>query len=275
MANSSEFDNLPLKTELKNGDAEDVEKFGSKHEDELEQENVNSGTDASYSDDDIEEEEEKVDIPTDSIVCKKFPLAHKWDFYFLKDDKDLDWLGRLTMIHTFDELGAFLAFLNEARPPSSLKTGSDYNLFKYKIKPLWEEKENCNGGRAVVTLEKTANTEALDLMWQELMIALVTEQFTGNMDAICGAVCNVRNKGSKISIWTRSANDEESNKAIAKFMVETMLRAPGVDSTRRYFDSVRFEEHKQASSKQSSQLPPKILVYTKDILSTWESPVRN
>uniref|UniRef100_A0A0N4ZSB6 EIF-4F 25 kDa subunit n=1 Tax=Parastrongyloides trichosuri TaxID=131310 RepID=A0A0N4ZSB6_PARTI len=217
-----------------------------------------------------EELEEIFDVPEDSILRQKFPLKNKWDFYYLKDDKDLNWIDRLMKVYTFDNLGEFIAFLNEAKPPSLLKNGSDYNLFKNGIKPLWEEDDNVEGGRAVLTLDKSANCEILDNMWKELMLALASEHFADYSDSICGAVCNIRNKGSKISIWTKNSNDEATNKAIARQMVETILNAPGIDKCRKYFESVRFEEHKQASTKSNSSLPPKILVYVKEIANLWK-----
>uniref|UniRef100_A0A0K0FME9 EIF-4F 25 kDa subunit n=1 Tax=Strongyloides venezuelensis TaxID=75913 RepID=A0A0K0FME9_STRVS len=217
-----------------------------------------------------QEDEEEFEVPEDSVLRRKFPMKNKWDLYYLKDDKDMAWLERLMKVYTFDDLGEFIAFLNEAKPPSVLKNGSDYNLFKHGIKPLWEESDNVEGGRAVLTLDKSANCEILDNMWKELMLALTSEHFAEYNNSICGAVCNIRSKGSKISIWTRNASDEATNKAIAKQMVETILNAPGIDKYRKYFESVRFEEHKQASQKNSSSLPPKILVYVKEIANVWK-----
>ena len=38
----------------------------------------------------------------------------------------------------------------------------------------------------------------MDLIWLEILIAMIGEQFGEEMEQICGLVCNVRNKGSKV-----------------------------------------------------------------------------
>ena len=50
-----------------------------------------------------------------------------------------------------------------------------------------------------VQIEKGVPPAVMDLIWLEILIAMIGEQFGEEMDYICGLVCNVRNKGSKVS----------------------------------------------------------------------------
>lgn len=50
-----------------------------------------------------------------------------------------------------------------------------------------------------VQIEKGRPGEIMDLIWLEILIAMIGEQFGEDMDLICGLVCNVRGKGSKVS----------------------------------------------------------------------------
>ena len=90
---------------------------------------------------------------------------------------------------------------------------SDYYLFKEKIKPMWEAEGNRGGGRWLLQIEKLKR-EQTDFFWLELLMAMIGEQFEELGEYICGAVVNVRNKGDKISLWTKDATKTEKNKRI-------------------------------------------------------------
>lgn len=49
-----------------------------------------------------------------------------------------------------------------------------------------------------VQVDKARQHELLDQLWLELLIALIGDQFGNDTDEICGAVCNIRQKGSKV-----------------------------------------------------------------------------
>ena len=88
------------------------------------------------------------------------------------------------------------SFYDSIRPPSSC-IGCDYNLFKENISPMWEVPENRDGGRLVLSVDKN-RADLLDTLWTELLYALVGNMFGDDTPSICGAVCNIRNKGSKV-----------------------------------------------------------------------------
>ena len=43
------------------------------------------------------------------------------------------------------------------------------------------------------------------------LLCLIGEACGDSSDEICGAVINVRNRGDKISVWTRSANSDKGD----------------------------------------------------------------
>ncbi|VDM78172.1 unnamed protein product [Strongylus vulgaris] len=56
--------------------------------------------------------------------------------------------------------------------------------------------------------------DVLDSIWLELLLAMTGEQFGDDSDLICGLVCSVREKGSKIEMWTKEWKAEEGNMRI-------------------------------------------------------------
>ena len=62
---------------------------------------------------------------------------------------------------------------------------------------MWEVPENRDGGRLVLSVDKN-RADLLDTLWTELLYALVGNMFGDDTPSICGAVCNIRNKGSKV-----------------------------------------------------------------------------
>lgn len=63
-------------------------------------------------------------------------------------------------------------------------------------------------------MDKLKRNELLDHYWLELLMAIIGEQFEEHGEHICGAVVNVRQKGDKVSLWTRDALKDDVNKRI-------------------------------------------------------------
>uniref|UniRef100_A0A0K0D051 eIF-4F 25 kDa subunit n=1 Tax=Angiostrongylus cantonensis TaxID=6313 RepID=A0A0K0D051_ANGCA len=154
------------------------------------------------------DEEENIALPEPLAL---HPLKHKWTYWYLNDDRQASWEDRLKPVCTFSTVEEFWALYNNIRPPSGLNCLCDYSVFKSGIPPMWEVPENLKGGRWLINIEKGRPGEIMDLIWLEILIAMIGEQFGDDMDLICGLVCNVRGKGSKISMWTKDSNAEEGN----------------------------------------------------------------
>ncbi|XP_023164471.1 eukaryotic translation initiation factor 4E1 isoform X1 [Drosophila hydei] len=138
----------------------------------------------------------------------KHPLQNTWTLWYLENDRTKSWEDMLNEITSFDTVEDFWSLYNHIKPPSEIKLGSDYSLFKKGIRPMWEDAANKQGGRWVITLNKSSKND-LDNLWLDVLLCLIGEAFD-HSDQICGAVVNIRAKSNKISIWTANGNNEEA-----------------------------------------------------------------
>ncbi|XP_068158971.1 eukaryotic translation initiation factor 4E1-like [Drosophila tropicalis] len=138
----------------------------------------------------------------------KHPLQNTWTLWYLENDRSKSWEDMQNEISSFDTVEDFWSLYNYIKPPSEIKMGSDYSLFKKNIRPMWEDTANQHGGRWVITLHKSCKTD-LDNLWLDVLLCLIGEAFD-NSDQVCGAVVNIRGKNNKISIWTSNGNKEDA-----------------------------------------------------------------
>jgi len=174
------------------------------------------------------------------------PLQHRWTLWYCKNEKKKQWEECLKQVTVFETVEDFWALYNHIQLASSLSFGSDYYLFKEGIQPMWEDKNNQKGGRWLINVDKLRRNELLDHYWLELLLAMVGEQFDDYGDQICGSVVNIRNKGDKISLWTRDVNNDEANKRIGQILKQKI----GLGET------VYYESHRDCASKTSSSIKP-------------------
>jgi len=99
--------------------------------------------------------------------------------------------------------------------PSKLIHGTDFHLFKRGIEPKWEDESCAKGGKWTLNVPKASSRLPLDTYWLNTLLALIGEQFS-DPNEVCGAVVNVRNKGDRISLWTRTASNESAQIAVGK-----------------------------------------------------------
>lgn len=153
----------------------------------------------------------------------KHPLQNTWTLWYLENDRTKSWEDMQNEITSFDTVEDFWSLYNHIKPPSDIKMGSDYSLFKKGIRPMWEDAANKQGGRWVITLNRCPKTE-LDNLWLDVLLCLIGEAFD-HSDQICGAVVNIRNKNNKISIWTANGNNEEAALEIGHKLRESLRLA--------------------------------------------------
>ncbi|CAJ0930338.1 unnamed protein product, partial [Mesorhabditis belari] len=195
------------------------------------------------------------------------PLKNTWTYWYLNDQHE-DWESRLKRVCSVSTVEEFWALQNNIKPPSMLKMTCDYNFFKNDIQPMWEVPENKNGGRWLIALEKNASPEMMDIIWIELVTSMIGEQYGEDMEKISGLVCNVRNKGSKISMWTSDHNDDDANMRIGKIIARTLKAAeiPEALQKKRFVDMIRYEDHLSYQNKTgSAPCKPKLLIDFKDL----------
>ena len=85
------------------------------------------------------------------------------------------------------------------RHPSALPTVSDYHFFRDGIRPVWEDDENKRGGKWTLKLKKGVS----DRLWEDLLLAMIGDQFAEAGDEVCGAVLSVRPGEDILSVWTK------------------------------------------------------------------------
>lgn len=84
--------------------------------------------------------------------------------------------------------------------PSKIPTVSDYHFFKEGIRPFWEDEENKKGGKWTLRLKKGV----ADRYWEDLLLAMIGDQFGEAGEEVCGAVVSARNGEDNISVWTKN-----------------------------------------------------------------------
>ncbi|SPN97620.1 related to CDC33 - translation initiation factor eIF4E [Cephalotrichum gorgonifer] len=132
------------------------------------------------------------------------PLVNKWVFWWRppisKSQGFVDYEKTLRPMCHCGTVEEFFDVYSHLKNPSKLPTMSEYHFFKFGIRPIWEDDVNKKGGKWVVRLKKGV----VDRYWEDLILALIGEQFGDAGDEVCGAVANVRNGEDVISIWTRN-----------------------------------------------------------------------
>jgi translation initiation factor 4E len=65
---------------------------------------------------------------------------------------------------------------------------------------VWEDDANKKGGKWIMRLKKGV----CDRYWEDLLMAMVGDQFNEASDEVCGAVLSVRAQEDVLSIWTKN-----------------------------------------------------------------------
>ena len=77
------------------------------------------------------------------------------DISLLKDKKgESQYANTVKKIADFDNVNDFWKIFQHMKKPEHLKNGIEFQLFKYNIKPLWEDESNKKGGRISIKLKK-------------------------------------------------------------------------------------------------------------------------
>lgn len=185
---------------------------------------------------------------TQSILADpniKFPLENSWSFHFYKNEKSKTWKENVKFITTVDFVEDFWGVYNHLQLVSKLNPGCDYMFFKKDIPPMWEDPQNCDGGRWVLNLDKKMRNTSLDVYWLNTLLALIGDQFMEESNYVNGVWVNVRPKADKLSLWTKSAKDAETQLKIGRKFREILSLKENM---------LTYEEHGDASKKADTPL---------------------
>ena len=78
-------------------------------------------------------------------------------------------------------------------------------MFKDGIFPIWEDPQNKAGGKWTIRLKKGIASR----YWEDILLAMIGEQFDVGSE-ICGAVLSVRMNEDLISVWNKTADNQEA-----------------------------------------------------------------
>ncbi|KAG9234407.1 translation initiation factor eIF 4e-like domain-containing protein [Amylocarpus encephaloides] len=199
-----------------------------------------------------------------SSTAPSHTLRHSWVFWFRppisKSTGFVEYEKTLHPIAGFDTAEDFFAVYRHLKRPSILPLVSDFHIFKKGIRPVWEDGENRKGGKWIVRLKKGV----ADRYWEELVFAIVGDQFAEASEEVCGAVLSVRNGEDILSIWTRNDGGRvlkirETMKRSLGFPPETKVEWKSHDSSiaqRTAIDDARKDksnQHNHHSSPASSR----------------------
>jgi translation initiation factor 4E len=132
---------------------------------------------------------------------KQHALRYNWIIYYRPPtSKNMDYEESIKPMCRIDTIPNFWAVYVHCKHPSMLPHVSDYHFFRDGIRPVWEDESNKKGGKWILRLKKGV----ADRYWEELLLAMVGDQFMEASDEVCGAVISVRAQEDVLSIWTKN-----------------------------------------------------------------------
>ncbi|KAL8929489.1 MAG: hypothetical protein Q9208_001158 [Pyrenodesmia sp. 3 TL-2023] len=135
-----------------------------------------------------------------AAAASEHPLRYTWIVWYRPPtSKFQDYEKSTVPLAHFSSVESFWTLYTHLKRPSSLPSVSDYHLFKKGIRPVWEDEENKRGGKWIIRLKKGV----ADRYWEDLLLAIVGDQFAEAGEEVCGAVLSVRSGEDVLSIWTR------------------------------------------------------------------------
>jgi translation initiation factor 4E len=128
------------------------------------------------------------------------PIKNTWVVWYRPPtSKYSDYEKSTIALASFGSVETFWNVYTHLKRPSGLPSVSDYHIFKKGIRPVWEDEGNKRGGKWIVRLKKGV----ADRYWEDLLLAIVGDQFAEAGEEVCGAVLSVRSGEDVLSIWTR------------------------------------------------------------------------
>ncbi|KAH8805946.1 translation initiation factor eIF 4e-like domain-containing protein [Xylogone sp. PMI_703] len=188
-------------------------------------------------------------------------LKYGWVFWYrppiAKSNGFIEYEKTLHPIAGFDNVEDFFTIYRHLKRPSTLPLVSDYHVFKKGIRPVWEDDENRKGGKWIVRLKKGV----ADRYWEDLVFAIIGDQFAEASEEVCGVVLSVRNGEDILSIWTRNDGGRvlkirETMKRVLAFPPDTKVEWKSHDSSiqqRNAIDDARKEKSNQHNHHSSEK----------------------
>jgi len=164
-------------------------------------------------------EEEIIQDPNTLDVDADLPLQYRWALWYSapkSKDKEKKWdTERVKKVVEVGNVKEFWRVFNNLAPPSTLKDGSDLQLFRAGVSPAWEDSFNAKGGTWTYRISSDDDNNKLDTAWFNTVLTMIGDQFD-DADDICGVVVSKRGNTNRLGLWVKHADDREAVKRIGK-----------------------------------------------------------
>mmetsp|Transcript_37722 Transcript_37722/g.65474 ORF Transcript_37722/g.65474 Transcript_37722/m.65474 type:complete len:213 (+) Transcript_37722:121-759(+) len=156
--------------------------------------------------------------PEQRALSRKHALQKTWTIWFdnpkLKKPNET-WEENLKELYSLDTVEDFWSLYNNIQPASKLAVGSTYHFFAQGIRPMWEDKQNVDGGKWTITLSR-GSRDRTDEIWLYTMLAVIGETLDDDAGEVLGCVCSVRARHTRVALWTRTAADAARQLAVGR-----------------------------------------------------------
>lgn len=62
--------------------------------------------------------------------------------------------------------------------PTDIQDGCNYALFRNAVRPMWEDENNRDGGRWIITLDKRVENDEGNRLWLDTVLLVIEEQLS-------------------------------------------------------------------------------------------------
>jgi|Transcript_33874 translation initiation factor 4E len=146
-------------------------------------------------------------------------LNNSWILWYDKKNHNIgsdDWDKFLVRISSFETVNFFCILLEKIIPLSQLPNGASYHFFKLGIEPRWEDKNNFEGGKWVLVLQKQI-LQKTDKIWSLTLASVIGGSFKNKLSReITGIVGTIKKTQFRIAIWTKKSNNKKLQINIGK-----------------------------------------------------------
>jgi len=146
-------------------------------------------------------------------------LQYRWALWYSapkSKDKEKKWdTERVKRVVEVGNVKEFWRVFNNLAPPSTLKDGSDLQLFRAGVSPAWEDSFNQKGGTWTYRVSADDSNQKLDTAWFNTVLMMIGDQFD-DADDICGCVVSKRAQTNRLGLWIKHSDDRDAVKRIGK-----------------------------------------------------------
>ena len=194
------------------------------------------------------EDPKKPEQNKDVSELENMPLNSTWTFWYAsrkEKDHHIPYSDRLTKIAEFNNLKDFFKYYIYLKPVNEIERNLDIGLFKEGYKPLWE---SCpDSGCWLLRFKRTADLKEINLKWEKVIFALISEQF--DEPHMLGAVLSIRGRETIIEIWFNYFKYDKIKSMIAVKFGKMIL---GEQSENEYSATLYFKDNSQSMLDKST-----------------------